>query len=382
MIQKRENDLVGATFGRSFYILDDFTPLRGMSEELLEREVELFPVRNAHWYVERRKMGGSEKAAQGGAFFAAPNPPFGAVFTYYLKDGIDTRKAARRKTEKELEAEGADTPYPGWDEIRRESEEKDPVIVLTVRDTAGQVVRRLTGPTKPGFHRVAWDLRYPSSAPWTPQDRQTDPRERRQTKGFLAAPSTYVVQMGKMVDGEFTDLGLERSFEVVPLRNGTLQGATPEEYAAFMRELAALQGNVLGARETIDGAVTRVRAIQDALMRSTVQNASLDEEARAMERRLLDQRELLLGNRQRRRMGDPGPVSVSRRISVAVSGTAQSTYGPTATHLEGLEIAREELGQIQAELDRLIGSELPALEERLDAAGVPWTPGRGVVQLD
>ena len=49
-IQKRENDLVGATFGRSFYVFDDYTPLRQVSEEMLEQQVELFPVRDA-WVV-------------------------------------------------------------------------------------------------------------------------------------------------------------------------------------------------------------------------------------------------------------------------------------------------------------------------------------------
>jgi hypothetical protein len=189
------------------------------------------------------------------------------------------------------------------------------------------------------------------------------------------------VQLGKMVDGEYTDFGLEQVFEVAPVAPGTLEGATPEAYASFMRELAAMQRSVLGTRETIDESVRALHAIQEALLRSTVGDASLDEQARAMERRFVDLRERLLGNRQRRRMGDPGPVSVSRRLEVAVSGTSQATYGPTATHLQGLEIARQELEELQAELNRLVDADLPALKQRLDAAGVPWTPGRGVPLL-
>jgi hypothetical protein len=96
-----------------------------------------------------------------------------------------------------------------------------------------------------------------------------------------------------------------------------------------------------------------------------------------MEDRFLDLRERLAGSRERRRMGDPGPVSVARRLAVVVSGTAQSTHGPTATHLQALEIAREEFEETRNELNLLIDTELPALERRLDEAGVPWTPGRG-----
>ncbi|MHC4819750.1 MAG: WD40/YVTN/BNR-like repeat-containing protein, partial [Planctomycetota bacterium] len=151
-IQRRENDLVGATFGRSFYVFDDYTALRDMSEETLEQEAELFPVRKARWYIPRRPLGGREKAAQGAAFYIAPNPPFGAVFTYSLRDEIQTRKKARTESEKEIAEEGGDTPYPGWEELRREETEEDPAIVLTVRDAAGGVVRHLTGPVKQGFH--------------------------------------------------------------------------------------------------------------------------------------------------------------------------------------------------------------------------------------
>ena len=99
-IQKRENDLVGASFGRSFWILDDYTPLRLVSEEMLEQEAELFPVRKAWWYMERQPLGRRGKASQGEAFFVAPNPPFGAVFTYYLREEIRTRKDERREREK------------------------------------------------------------------------------------------------------------------------------------------------------------------------------------------------------------------------------------------------------------------------------------------
>ena len=113
-------------------------------------------------------------------------------------------------------------------------------------------------------------------------------------------------------------------------------------------------------------------------MRAMVGDAVLDQEAGDMERNFLDLRERLMGNRTRRAMGDHGPVSVERRINVVVIGAALSTYGPTPTHLRSLEIAREELALILTELERLAGTDLPALEKRLDAAGVPWTPGRGV----
>ncbi len=377
-IQQRENDLVGATFGRGFYVLDDYTPLRQVSEAALAQEVELFPVRKAWWYLQRRPLGGSEKASQGAAFFTAPNPPFGAVFTYYLRDEIKTKQAARREREKEIAEEGGDTPYPGWDELRREAREEDPAIVLTVRDAAGDVVRRLTGPVAAGFHRVAWDLRYPTTSPWRPP---TEGRERDDDddSGFLAAPGRFTVSLAKRVDGVLTDLGKQPSFEVVPLRSGgTLPGASPEQAVAFLKQLADLQREVQGAGAAIDETLRRVEAIQEVLMRSTAGDTALDDEARALEARLRDIEERISGNRARGLAGDPGPVSITRRLGVVAIGNRLSTHGPTATHRESFAIARDLFGELRGALDRLIREELPALERKLEAAGVPWTPGRGV----
>ena len=95
VIQKRENDLVGATFGRSFYVLDDYSPLRDVNETMLASGNALFPVRDALWYVPKRALGCGEpmcQSSQGDSYFMAPNPDFGATFTYYLAEGFKSSK--------------------------------------------------------------------------------------------------------------------------------------------------------------------------------------------------------------------------------------------------------------------------------------------------
>jgi len=375
-IQRRENDLVGATFGRGFYVLDDYTPLRHVTADRLESEALLFPVRKAWWYVQRRPLGGDEKASQGGAFFLAPNPPFGAVFTYFLKEELQTREEARKEREKEIAAEGGDTPYPGWDALLEEEREESPAIVLTVTDSTGAVVRRITGPVTAGFHRVAWDLRTPATNPW--QREEEDEGWRGPERGLLVAPGTYTVHVAKRVDGELEALGQSESFEVVPLREGTLPGAGPQGAAAFWRELEEVQLRVKSAGAAIEESLERVAAIQEVLLRSTVAGSGLDDDARSIQARLRDLKEALGGNRRRSRMNDPGPISIQRRLEVAYTGNRYSTYGPTPTHRQSLAIAGERLGELQDALNRILREDLPALEAQLDAAGVPWTPGRGV----
>ena len=162
-IQRRENDLVGASFGRSFYVLDDYTPLREVTEEQLAGEATLFPTRKAWWYVPRPIVGFGGKGNQGASYYVAENPPFGAVFTYFLSEGMTTAKQERQEAEKELAEEGSGIPFPGWNALEEERRQEKPQIWLTVRDQSGNVVRRLHGPTGKGFHRVAWDLSYPNN---------------------------------------------------------------------------------------------------------------------------------------------------------------------------------------------------------------------------
>jgi hypothetical protein len=95
-IQARETDLVAATFGRGFYVLDDYTALRHLSPTSLEQAAVIFPVRAAWMYFPSMPLGLRDKAFLGESLYTAENPPFGAVFTYYLRDELKSKRKARR----------------------------------------------------------------------------------------------------------------------------------------------------------------------------------------------------------------------------------------------------------------------------------------------
>ena len=376
-IQKRENDLVGATFGRGFWILDDYSPLRTVSEDQLQREATLFPVRDALWYIPSLPLGDfqeNSKASQGDGFFVAHNPPFGAVFTYYLKDGLKSQQEQRREREKKLAAEGENTPYPGWDAIRAEETEEAPAIVLTVTDSDGNIIRRLEGPSEAGFHRVAWNLRYPLSSPWTAD---TGEEAYIAIPGPLAAPGSYRVSLAKRVNGQLSELDSVQTFEVVQMREPGLKGASPEQVVAFTRELDDLNRQIQGAVVALENLLIETSAIKQTLLRSSATEA-LRKTVRSLELELMNLQELIKGNTARDLYGDPGPVSINQRLDVAMLGTFRSTYGPTPTHARSLAIALSDFSEVKARLQEIHDTELPALRRQLDEAGVPWTPGRGV----
>ena len=376
-IQRRENDLVGASFGRGFFVLDDYAPLREISAAALEQDAILFPTRKAWWYIERRPLGGDGRASQGASYYIAPNPPFGAVFTYYLSEGLQSREDVRQAAEKDPIEAGEDTPYPGWKEVEAERREPEPRIVLTVSDTRGHTVRRVEGPTGKGIHRVAWDLRFPDTDALA-ADADAGSEDGDEAGGVLAAPGTYQVTLAKQVDGQTTTLAGPIRFEVERLRAGAPEGATPEETVAFWRQLATARRSATAATKAVEQTLGHLETLRTALRRSESAPDGLDAELHAIEQELYDIEEGLKGSTSRDALGEPDVHRVNRRLGVVSSGTRLSSYGPTPTHRRSLEIAEEELGALRDRLNAIREERLPALERQLEAVGAPWVPGQPV----
>jgi hypothetical protein len=378
VIQTRENDLVGATFGRSFYVLDDYSPLRSVTAEMLQNDAVLFPVRRAHWYVQRRPLSCARTGcvdSQGHSYFVAPNPAYGASFTYYLPDSIRTAKAQRQQAEKEKIGLNEDVDFPGWAQIEEEEREDAPAIVFTVSDTDGNVIRHVEGPVDAGFHRVAWDLRYPAVDPWTPEEERS---EFANPTGVLVAPGSYRVSMFRRVDGELTSLGQEQQFDVVSIREPTLPGSSQEQRIAFSQQVDEMQRAVRGTLNTVDEVLAQLDAIKETLQNSTA-DPGLYARANSLQQRIGVVRDRLRGNETRGRFSDPGLLSVRDRLRYAAYDPNRNAYGPTQTQRDAFAIARDAYAEIGPDLSRLVDDEYQLLLQALDAASVPWTPGRGVL---
>jgi len=371
-IQRRQNDLVAASFGRGFYILDDYTPLRLVSEKLLEQEAVLFPVKDALMYIPRRPLGWREKASQGDGFFTAPNPPFGAVFTYYLRDDLLTKRMKRRKAEREIERAGGDVAQPSWDELRAEDREEPPQIFLAVLDKNGRVIRRLRGSTKAGIHRVAWNLRYPPTSPYT----KRSPEEANRAEGPLAAPGTYAVRLERRVDGKITVLTKPQSFRAVPLGVRALSAADRTELLAFHKQTAKLQRAVFGALRSVQETQTQLEALRGALDDTPGAPASLLREVRLLLRRLADIRTALSGDETLRRRHVPTAPSIVQRVQRLVGIQWVSSARPTQTQKRSYQIAAKQFKEVLGKLKRLVEADLERLKQKAEEAGVPWTPGR------
>ncbi|MEO0337777.1 MAG: glycosyl hydrolase, partial [Bacteroidota bacterium] len=361
VIQKRENDLVGASFGRSFFVLDNYAPLREVNPELKEQEATLFAVKDAKWYLQR-SLGGS----QGSAYYSAPNPAYGATFTYYLSEGLTTKKSERMKDEKKAD----ELSFPSWDDLEAERRQPKPKIWLTIKDQEGKVVRRMTGPSSKGMHRVAWDFRYngkngirlgQSSRGWF-------------GRGFMAMPGSYTVALSKEIDGKITQLTDPVNFKVERLRKGALPEQAPQSIMAFREEMEDFLQSYSAVNVMMDQSMDKVKAMQTALSRSDVDNPGLNEQLYTIMQDLHNINEEMNGNRSKSTIGERNKPTIGSRMSVAFRGM-NTTYGPTKTHRASLKIAQDELASMQGKVEA-VNSQIEELEAPLQAAGAPWIEGQ------
>ena len=376
VIQKKENDLVVATFGRGFYILDDLSPLRLVSDTTLQQDASLMPARQAWMFIPEQPLSLPGKAFMGDFFYMAPNPPFGATFTYYLKDEIKTQKKQRQDQEKKLVKDKKDVLYPSWDVLEAESREEAPAVLLTVQDEDGTVVRRLTGPVTAGFHRVAWDLRYPPADPTQLKPPPDDNPFIPPPIGPLVAPGTYKVSLAKRIDGKLIPVGDAQSFATTPLGMTSVPVQDKAKVLSFQQKTARLQRAVLGAVEAAKEAQTHLDYIKKAIDDTPGADPKLGEEARTISTKLKDVQNALSGDPVKAGYNEPTPPSISARVQGIVNGHWTTTYGPTGTHEKAYDIAATEFEGVLQQLRTLIDVDLKKLEDQLELSGAPWTPGR------
>jgi len=371
-IQRRENDLVVGTFGRGIYILDNYTALRSIKPETLKQEAVLFPVKDALMYIQAQPIGGRGKSFQGESYYTAENPPFGATFTYYLKDALKTKKEKRQEAEKKAPI----TAMPSRSELSAEEEEEAPAIIFTVSDSNGHVVRRLTGPITAGMQRVSWDLRYPPASLPPPPNPETEDPFNEGPAGPLVMPGTYKVSVARRVGGVITPLGQPQEFQVKVDGQENMSASDRAALVEFQQKVARLQRAVSGATEAANALKPRLVAIRRALLETPSAGESLLADASALDKRTNEVLRALRGDTPLRQRNMNLPPSIGERVGEIVGSQRMSTARPTQTHVNQYAAASADFETALQQLRQLIEVDLNKLEKQMEAAGAPWTPGR------
>jgi hypothetical protein len=376
-IHRRDDDLVGATFGRGFYVLDDFSSLRQIVTGALATGSVLFPVRDAWWYVPYTPMQAAGKPTLGSTDYTAENPPFGATFTYYLNEVPSTNRETRRDSERELRDAGADIPFPGWETLASEAVEGSPRVLLVVRDASGEAVRTVEGQAKKGLHRASWDLRRPAPDPVQFPSSGFRPPWASDPQGPLVGPGQYSVELLLVSNTGVQSLGTPQEFGVKAVPTAP-PGTDFTAVAAFQFEASELMRRVNGAGEEIGSANERLRYMRRALLETPRADPALYVRIDEVVATLAALQTRLYGDRARGRLSEASAPSINGRLGSAIYQHWQTRQMPTETHRQNVEIAATDFAALRRDLTAILETELPALESALEAAGAPWTPGRRI----
>lgn len=369
-IQRRENDLVAATFGRSFYVFDDISVFREVTDENLNAEGKLYSTRDAWWYIPRSHLGFSEKKGnQGSEHYTADNPPFGAVFTYHLDEGYKSKKEERKEKEKKQDEAGEDILFPGWDEIEAEENEVGTRVWLVVKDEAGNVMRKLEAKNEKGFHRIAWDLRLePNSMV------RLDTTKSGKGSGLLVAPGNYQVELLKEDSGSFALLSGPEMFEVKEMQSGAIENPLASnreqywnDYRDITRQASQLNSLARNLKKQAGALQQAYRLTPKATEDMAAAIANYDAESKSIYNDMY-------GNPIRSQIGEKNPPLLGDRIfslSISIWG---STYGPTPRSLELISVIDSEMTNFSSRISQS-NQEFERIAQALYDVGGPWIEG-------
>ncbi|MCB0665882.1 MAG: glycosyl hydrolase, partial [Saprospiraceae bacterium] len=373
-IQEEENDLVLASFGRGFYILDDYSVLRNLKSEDLESEAMLLSVRDAKMWEWSNPYGLPGKAFQGDDFYQGENLGPEALITYYLKDKIETLEDKRKEKEKELAKEGENVIYPTYEELMAEIKEEKPMLYFVITDPQGNIIRKLESSPKTGVNRLSWDLRYASKDPINFSRSSFYNPFSSQDQGHTVAPGEYTVTMYLWQDNAMKKMAEPVSFEVKSLNIYSLPPEDFERMENFKKEVARLQGALGGARRIISDISSELRYIRQAISQTEVEEQPYLVRAMQIEDNLRDLRTRLFGDRVASQLDMPTKPSIAGMIGSINYEGKYSTAQPTQTHQDMYDRAKVQFKSLMTELDTLIKSQLIPLREDIQKAGAPYTP--------
>ena len=374
-IQKRENDLVLASFGRGFYILDDYTPLRTITKADLTKDAWIAPVKDSWMFNESRSWGAPLKGFQGESFFSVPNPKVGAVFTYYLKDDLKTMKEKRKELEKEKIKASQPLTYPSADSIRLEDNYPDPYLLFTVSDEGGNVIRKLKAPAKKGMSRIVWDFRY--NSPGLINFNTPDPSNPYDVPeiGYAAMPGIYKVSLSKFEDGKLSELVSPQSFTVKSLNAATLPATDKKAFDDFCRKVSEIRRATAAADAYRGELQGKMKFIKQAIIETPAQVSTEIASVKDIEKRLAEINLQLNGDASLARREFETPPSISSRISSIESTMWSVSSAPTQTFLRSYETAGKQFAKVLDELKKL-DTDVRKLEDMLEMNKAPYTPGR------
>ncbi|MEM9992470.1 MAG: hypothetical protein AAF738_11960, partial [Bacteroidota bacterium] len=342
---------------------------------------KIFPVRTALAFEKSSPLGLPSKAFQGDSYYVGENLGPVALITYYLKEGVKTKKQERQASEAEAAKAGKGNSYPTYEDLKAERDEIKAEVLFTIKDNDGKVVRKLTRPVSAGVQRLEWDLRYASKEAIDLNKSGFYNPFAGKSEGTLVDAGIYSVSMALYQEGKMQPIGEVVRFEVQSLEERAIPVAGRAEKVAFQREVAELSRSMEGAQRLIGELNNKLQYIQAAIKLAEIPSEELLADANTIATKLTDLRRQLFGDELKRQLDIDQIPSPMTRIGWIDYEQKYSMAAPTKTHRMSFDIAKKEFQPILNALQTLATQDMPVLEQKLEEADAPYTPGRAIKMM-
>jgi photosystem II stability/assembly factor-like uncharacterized protein len=368
-IQRRENDLVLGTHGRSLYVLDDYSALRGLRAEHFEQRLEILSVTPGQQYDANQTP---STRFPGSGEYRAKNEPYGVMLTFM--------------------ASGQDLPHPDEDAERERSinrrlqgktiddesesnggKPRQPQIEVTIRDAAGKTVRRMKLPVRQGINRIVWSMQGDGVRP------APGPEPAKLESGLPAGPEVppgmYELTL-RLATDEYEAVEATSPVEVLADPRSPFSAEKRLANYKAQLELLEMRENVVASLEQIDRTRTDIETALEMIGKMHLPGEEPDQTAVALKKQAVEVRKGLDELEQQFRVppkskGIPhDDHRIANRISLAGYYIGSTKDAPTATALSYVEAARAALELGQSELQRFLEDEVAALSQALSDAGI------------
>lgn len=373
VIHKGENDLILGTFGRGFYILDNYSALRKIDAELLQKKAAVFPIENGIIFMEKSPLGWGAKGDQGENFFSTPNPAIEQIFTVWIKDKPKSLKEIREEKERNAIKEGKDIQYPSWDELRKEDAQNVPYLLLTIQDEFGNLVKSERKSWKKGIQKLSWDFRYASIQPASKTLLNPDGKD---AAGLRVLPGKYMMSLHSVVDFEISELIPPTPFEVQFLHHDYLDFNELEVLNAFVKDVNQLLRVMKGCELILKDAEDKIQLIEAASQSVIVWKEADLKEIQSLKDKLGSLRVAFYGDETLTRRNYEITPGLSARLNEIVYSLWYSQSAPTGTTIESYRQAKQAFLPAYGQLKEIIQEKIPLLERNLELKQAPYTPGR------
>ena len=374
-LQRDEDDLVVSTFGRGVFILDDYSPLRRLTPDTLEEPAALFPIADAPMFVQADPFGFPGVGFQGASFYSAPNPKVGVAITYFVKEDHKTLKELRNEAEKKLQEEGKDVEIPDYDQRRKEALEEDPSLLFVISDSDDVAIRTIKQPVKAGVHRLIWDFRTSPVSPISLEGKGEYVPWHSPDLGYMVTPGEYDVAMYRVQGGSMTPVGPPQRVTCEPLNVASLPAEDLGALAAFNTKVATLSRAVSAADAHRSALQAKLPFLEQAALNVGAPEESWLAEISAIIIGLREIDEKLNGDRLLLVDEGQSRMSLKGRTDMIVASLWTTTSAPTGTFERAYDEAHEAFGDVLTALEQT-DARIGRLEDELEAAGAPYTPGR------